>query len=254
MAIICIDAGHGGHDPGSIGKRSNEKTHMLNIALHMKPLLEKSGHKVILTRSTDTYLTLSQRAQIANRNKADIFVSLHNNSATGTTATGFETFIFNGNVSNNTRKLQNNVHDTIIKGLNLRDRGKKRANFGVLRESHMPAVLIEYAFINNPNDEAILINDWRKLAQLTVDGINLYFGIKTNSVPSQPKPQPTPSRANNLTKTQLDDVRKALKTAYESGDFFTDHSKNVENMSREQIEDLILFNLVTRDYINRKGK
>ena len=253
MAIICIDAGHGGHDPGSIGKRSNEKTHMLNIALHMKPLLEKSGHKVILTRSTDTYLTLSQRAQIANRNKADIFVSLHNNSATGTTATGFETFIFNGNVSNNTRRLQNNVHDTIIKGLNLRDRGKKRANFGVLRESHMPAVLIEYAFINNPNDEAILINDWRKLAQLTVDGINLYFGIKTNSVPSQPKPQPKPQVSHGLNKTQRDDVYNAFKVAYEKGDFSVNHAKNIDSMSRERIDELML-SLLSRDYINRKGK
>ena len=253
MAIICIDAGHGGHDPGSIGKRSNEKTHMLNIALHMKPLLEKSGHKVILTRSTDTYLTLSQRAQIANRNKADIFISLHNNSATGTTATGFETFIFNGNVSNNTRRLQNNVHDTIIKGLNLRDRGKKRANFGVLRESHMPAVLIEYAFINNPNDEAILINDWRKLAQLTVDGINLYFGIKTNSVPSQPKPQPKLQVSHGLNKTQRVDVYNAFKVAYEKGDFSVNHAKNIDSMSRERIDELML-SLLSRDYINRKGK
>lgn len=259
MAKIVIDAGHGGRDGGSYGKYSNESKLMLQIALKMKPILERSGHTVVLTRSTDTYLTLSQRASIANRANANIFVSLHNNSATASTAHGFETFIFNGkNVSANTVRLQNNVHDVLAKGLGLRDRGKKRANFGVLRESNMPAVLIEYAFISNANEEKFLNNNIDKMAQLTAEGINKYFGVSTaKPTPPKPtptpKPQPVPVRANDLTKTQLDDVREALKQAFESGDFFTDHSKNVENMSRKQIEDLLLFNLFTRDYIKRKG-
>lgn len=251
MATIVIDPGHGGRDGGSYGKYSNESVLMLKIALAMKPLLEKSGHKVLLTRSTDTYLTLTQRAQFANRNKADIFVSLHNNSATNNTAHGFETFIFNGSVSQRTLNLQKHIHDTLVKGTGLRDRGKKRANFGVLRESHMPAVLIEYAFINNPTEENFLNGNINKLAQLTVDGINSFYGIKT----SAPKPTPTPSKptvSNNLPNTQMKDIEKAFETAYNQGDFSVNHVPKLKEMSREQVENLLI-SLLTRDYNNRKG-
>jgi len=166
MSKIVIDAGHGGHDPGAVGKRSKEKDNVLNVAKRLKVLLESYGHTVRLSRSTDVFLTLSERARLANNWNADYFVSLHDNAATAS-ATGFETFIHNGPVQSKTTGFQSAIHDAIIKEIGIRDRGKKRANFAVLRETRMPAVLIEYAFISNTNDESILINEVEKLAQLT---------------------------------------------------------------------------------------
>lgn len=187
LSKIVIDAGHGGKDPGAIGARSKEKDNVLKIALKLKPLLESYGHKVILTRANDVYPTLTERTNMANRVNADYFVSLHNNSATSTQATGFETFIYNGNVSNKTKELQNAIHNAISKKIGIKDRGKKRANFAVLRQTKMPAVLIEYAFIRNLNDEKILIEQVDNLAQWTCDGIvNLLGGTKkTNETTSK---------------------------------------------------------------------
>ncbi|MEK4024491.1 N-acetylmuramoyl-L-alanine amidase family protein [Sporosarcina sp. FSL W7-1283] len=179
MVKILIDPGHGGHDSGAGGARSYEKNNVLKVALRMKTLLQQHGHTVNLTRETDVYLTLSQRAAAANKWGADIFVSLHDNSATNKTATGFETFIFDKTSNAKTIKLQGAIHNALIKEIGLRDRGMKRANFAVLRETNMPACLVEYAFISNNNDESLLITEVDKLARLTAKGINDYFGIKT---------------------------------------------------------------------------
>lgn len=175
MSKIHIDAGHGGHDPGAVGKSSKEKDNVLKVANRLKTLLESYGHTVRLSRSTDVFLSLSERARLANAWGADYFVSLHDNAATAS-ATGFETFIHNGLVQSKTVGFQNSIHAAIINGIGIRDRGKKRANFAVLRETRMPAVLIEYAFISNANDEKVLINDVEKLAQLTANGIVNYAG------------------------------------------------------------------------------
>lgn len=185
MAKIFIDPGHGGHDGGAQGARSSEKNNVLKVALKIKSLLEQHGHTVKLSRETDTYLTLSQRAAAANKWGADIFVSLHDNSAKNKAATGFETFIYNKTTNSKTVNLQRAIHSAIIKEVGLRDRGMKKANFAVLRETNMPACLVEYAFISNYNDETLLINEVDELARLTVKGINDYFGIKTQTVASE---------------------------------------------------------------------
>lgn len=158
MSKILIDPGHGEHDPGAIGRHSKEKDNVLKVAKRLKTLLESHGHTVRLSRSTDVFLTLSDRAKMANNWGADFFVSLHNNAATSN-ASGFETFIHNGPVQSKTLEFQNAIHNAIISGVGIQDRGKKRANFAVLRETKMPAVLIEYVFISNSNDERILIDE-----------------------------------------------------------------------------------------------
>ena len=141
----------------------------------------------------------------------------------------------------------------------------KRANFAVLRQTYAPAVLIEYAFINNPSDEQILINDVNKLAQLTVNGINAYFGIKTQQQQTQPKSK---SEVNNtmqkelnsikqrldnlegamLHDTQKKDMKKLLKSAYDEGIFHEDHSSKVDTMTQRKALDLML------SYVARKFK
>src|SRR5690625_1870914 len=178
MAKIFLDPGHGGHDSGAVGSRSYEKSNVLKVALKLAEYLRQMGHTVKLSRSTDVFLSLTQRTNLANSWGADIFVSLHNNSAVNKSATGFETFIYNGNVSARTRTLQNNVHNDMTKSIGIRDRAKKRANVAVVRQARMPAVLIEYTFISNKSNENILINDVDKLARLTAEGNRKTVGGK----------------------------------------------------------------------------
>lgn len=201
MSKIFIDPGHGDNDPGAIGKRSKEKDNVLKVGLRLKALLENNGHTVKMSRSTDVFIELSDRARMANNWGADYFISLHNNSST-TNASGFETFIFDGAVSVATSKLQIAIHNAIASKIGITNRGIKRGNLSVLRESKMPAVLVEYAFISNPDDESILINKVEQLAQWTANGIVAIAGSTVK--PSVPKPTPKPEVAAPQTeKTEL---------------------------------------------------
>lgn len=223
MAKIFIDPGHGGKDPGAVGSRSNEKTNVLNVALKLGNYLKQIGHTVKYSRSTDVYLTLTQRTNLANNWGADIFISLHNNAAVSKSATGFETFIYNGGVSAKTVELQKNVHEAIAKDIGIRDRGKKRANLAVVRQSKMPAVLIEYAFISNTNDEKLLINEVDKLARLTAEGIRKTVGGKALPKPANKKEDLTVSQAEKLNK-RIDALEKQLANK-------ADKPKNVDKVS-----------------------
>lgn len=93
--MIVIDAGHGGHDPGTRGKKALEKDIALKIALKVGSYIEKNlkDVKVIYTRKNDTYLALDERAEIANRAKADLFICIHANSLPGSRAYGTETYV-----------------------------------------------------------------------------------------------------------------------------------------------------------------
>lgn len=189
---IFIDPGHGGSDPGAIGVKSKEAANVLAVALALEKKLVAQGYEVKLSRRTDVYLTLSQRTKMANDWGADLFISLHDNSAVNKTATGFETFIFNGVVSAKSINLQKCIHEAIAKDIGLRDRGMKRANFAVVRETKMPAVLIEYGFISNLSDEKIIANEIEKQAQLTFVGINKFYGINTTPPTITDKKEATP--------------------------------------------------------------
>lgn len=212
---IFFDPGHGGHDPGAIGSKSKEAENVLKVALTLEKKLITLGYEVRLSRRTDTYLSLTQRAHLANAWGADIFISLHDNSAVSKTATGFETFIFNGNVSANTIKLQQQLHKSIAKGIGLRDRGMKRANFAVLRETAMPALLIEYGFISNLNDEKIISYEIEKQARLTFEGINSYLGVTIK--PVNPAPNIEEREEDMLTETGRNAIRELIKKARDKG-------------------------------------
>lgn len=228
MSKIFIDPGHGGQDPGAVGSRSREKDNVLKVANRLKVLLESHGHTVRMSRSTDVFLSLSERARLANAWGADYFVSLHDNSATAS-ATGFETFIHNGPVQSKTAGFQNAIHTAIMKEIGIRDRGKKRANFAVLRETRMPAVLIEYAFISNVNDESILINEVEKLARLTANGIVNYAG-SNKPVTSNPVLPKGDEEQLNLTKSEREEIARIFKHAREKGIFSSaEHEKAIIN-------------------------
>ncbi|BAC12810.1 N-acetylmuramoyl-L-alanine amidase [Oceanobacillus iheyensis] len=153
MKRIFIDPGHGGNDPGAMGNGLQEKDINLDIALRMKEYLLQTfgGHEVRLSRETDKTVSLSQRTTMANNWQADYLVSIHINAGGGT---GFESYIFNGIYSGKaeTHRLRQLVHQSIVNETGYYDRGMKEANFHMLRESQMPAVLTENGFIDYRED------------------------------------------------------------------------------------------------------
>lgn len=183
MVKIFIDPGHGGNDPGAIGNGLNEKDVVLDLSRRLAQKLEEFKNvEIKLSRNSDKFLTLNKRTDIANDWHADCFVSLHCNSATNITAKGFETFIYNGNVGSDTIAFQNVIHEQILKqiGGKVTNRGKKRANFHVLRESNMNAILGENLFVSNSADTALLKNDsfLDSLAQGYANGLQVFYGLE----------------------------------------------------------------------------
>ena len=181
MLKICIDPGHGGKDPGATAQGVNEKDIVLNVSTILKQLLERQGLQVIMTRTNDTFVELKDRCNIANREKADVFVSIHCNSASSTQAHGFEIFHSIGSTKGNKLsadiKLSVNENKSLIRA----DRGIKPANFTVLTGTNMPAVLVELAFISNDADREILKTKQNEFAKAICKGICNYLGISNIS-------------------------------------------------------------------------
>ena len=157
MPIIVLDPGHGGTDPGASGNGLQEKNLTLAIGLKVKQLIEANYiADVRVTRAADIYVGLSERADFANIIGASYFVSLHHNAGGGT---GFESYIYPGTSSSETGRRQDVMHGEImnfLSGYGVRDRGQKEANFAVLRETAMPAILLENLFIDTVNDANLL--------------------------------------------------------------------------------------------------
>lgn len=189
MVKIFIDPGHGGNDPGAVGNGLKEKDLTLKITKKIQSLLgEYQNISVKLSRTTDVYLSLSERANLANDWGADFFLSIHINAGGGT---GFESYIYNGSVSSATIAYQNVMHQEIMKAISgVKDRGKKRANFAVVRETKMPAILTENLFIDNKTDAAKLKSEQflLQVAHGHAQGIVKAFGLKKKANP-QPQPQ-----------------------------------------------------------------
>lgn len=189
MAIkIMIDPGHGGHDPGAVANGLREKDFTLDIAQRIRRILETeyTGVEVRMTRESDTYLELSDRARMANAWGADFFLSIHINAGGGT---GWESFRYSA-ASSRTVAYQNVIHPEVIRAAGVTDRGKKMANFAVLRETKMPALLTENMFIDNVQDAARLKNSafLEKLARGHVAGLEKALGLKKKTKTTQTQP------------------------------------------------------------------
>jgi len=191
---IVIDAGHGGHDTGTIGPNGlAEKDLVLDVAKRLGRLLEaRLGAEVIYTRQDDTFIPLETRTAIANRERADLFISIHANSSRDSDARGVETYYLNFTSSpealevaarenavseksihelqdlvkkialkdkiDESREFAGDVQQSLYGGLALqnagiRDRGVKKAPFIVLIGANMPSILAEISFVSNPTDE-----------------------------------------------------------------------------------------------------
>ena len=177
MVKVFLDAGHGGKDPGAIGNGLQEKNITLPVTLGIGEILKRHGVTVGYTRTTDTFMELSDRANKANSFGADIFVSIHCNAFEKPSAHGVETYSHIGSTKG--AKLAKAIHNEVIKAkLYTRDRGTKTANFAVLRLTKMPAALIELAFITNKEDASLLKTKQKEFALAIAKGILNYFGIK----------------------------------------------------------------------------
>lgn len=220
MTKIFIDPGHGGSDPGAVANGLKEKDLVLTISRQIRDMIlsEYQDVQVQMSRDSDIYLSLAERATLANAWGADYFVSIHCNAGGGT---GFETFIHDSR-STKSVAYQNVVHPAILDKMGVRDRGKKAANFAVLRLTNMPAILTENLFVDNTND-AKLLKDPAFLQQVArghVEGIEKAFGIKSNgrssfvSKPSSPPQQlkkgekPTQTKTGSPQKSAYDLIRQ----------------------------------------------
>lgn len=181
MFKLYLDPGHGGTDSGAIGNGLLEKDITLDIALRIRSLLlnHYENVEVKMSRETDVFVSLTDRTNAANTWQATYFLSIHINSA-DSSAKGYEDFIYSGlSDSSQTATYQNILHEEITKVNGLFDRGKKKANFHVLRESNMPALLTENGFITNAEDAAKLKDaNWRqKVAEGHVNGLARAFNL-----------------------------------------------------------------------------
>ena len=198
MRKIYLDPGHGGVDSGAVGNKLREKDLTLKIAKKIRDGLKDYECSVRMSRTTDKTMTLKQRTDDANKWGADYFLSIHINAFNGK-AQGYEDFIFSGKVNSKTVEYQKIIHEEIMKQVDFVDRGMKRANFHVLRETKMPALLSENGFIDHKGDAEKLKSDsyLDKIAQGHVNGLVRAFGLKKKNVskPTPSKPKQTMPRS-----------------------------------------------------------
>lgn len=173
---IYLDAGHGGTDPGAVGNGLIEKILTLKISKRVETLLAAyQDVQTKMSRSSDTYPSLSDRTNEANSWGADYFMSFHINAGGGT---GYEDFVYPG--SSKSIAYQNVIHAEIIKKIDtMKNRGKKQANYQVLRNTNMPSILTECGFIDSASDAALLKQDEfiNGLAQGHVNGLVKAYGL-----------------------------------------------------------------------------
>lgn len=195
ISRVVIDPGHGGHDPGAHGRGVTEAELVLDVSLRLQKLLEKTGMEVVLTRTTDDFVPLQERPAIANRENADLFLSIHANASPVGAARGVETYSLN--FANNPNAAQVAARENAASALSmgtlpdmvkaialntkvdesrdfaahvqhamvdrlrtsnrtLKDLGVKQAPFIVLIGATMPSVLAEISFVTNPQEAKLL--------------------------------------------------------------------------------------------------
>jgi len=205
FVTVVLDPGHGGKDDGAKGNGLVEKELSLDVALRVEKILNLFNFPTVLTRRDDTFVSLPERAAIANNLDNDIFVSIHFNHAAVSTSTGVETFyasekvapeaawtwigFFNKpdpNVSDSGETLAGFIQASLVIRTDAVNRGIKGRPLYVVRHTRCPAVLVEGGFINNPLEAQMISNaDYReRLARAIAEGIMSYQ--KTRPRPAVP--------------------------------------------------------------------
>lgn len=172
--LVMIDPGHGGKDPGAIGIGGlQEKDVILPISQRVAAILEQQGIQVILTRTSDYFVDLAPRVDMAKQKRADLFVSIHANSiANRPDVSGLETYYFDSG-----QRLAQTIHNNILQSLDIKDRRVRKARFYVLRKNTIPAVLVEVGFVTGVQDSPRLGTSayQNQMAQAIANGILQYI-------------------------------------------------------------------------------
>ena len=193
--VIFIDPGHGGNDPGATYFGVKEKDLNLKVSLKLRNALVAKGYRVVMSRTTDISLDYkTERSRLANASGADIFISLHHNAYPWNgNVNGIETLVYeyepdypskiNQNMHNNPERvakstiLARNIHNQLVSTTSFTDRGLLYGSYAVLRETAIPAVLLELGFMSNKAELDKLVNDahQNKSVDAIVRGIDAYF-------------------------------------------------------------------------------
>jgi N-acetylmuramoyl-L-alanine amidase len=179
LAIIVIDAGHGGFDNGAMYQGRKEKDDNLRLALAVGQILEQQGYDVIYTRTTDVYQSPYEKAQIGNEAGADYFISFHRNSGENdNTYNGVQTLIYGGDerAERLAEAINEELERTGFANLGI----EERTGLAVLRRTEMPAVLIEAGFINHDRDNEIFDNNFNEVASAIAMGIERAVPLEKN--------------------------------------------------------------------------
>lgn len=170
MALVVLDAGHGGENPGAVYNGRREKDDVLSLTLAIGRILEANGVDVYYTRTTDVYESPYQKALEGNEVGADYFVSIHRNASPYPNQyTGIETLVYNG--YGRAARLAYNIN-TQLEQIGWVNQGvNERPDLVVLNATSMPAVLVEVGFINTDADNVFFDDMFNATAQAIADGI-----------------------------------------------------------------------------------
>lgn len=188
--IIIVDPGHGGEDEGtkSLSKPVYaEKSFNLMTAKFLSSYLRQMGYQVMMTRIDDNFVSLKNRYEMTNRENPRLFVSVHYNAAPSSDAYGIEVFYYrsedNANRTAESKKLAQLTLNQLIASTQAKSRGVKHGDYAVIRETKVPAILVEGGFLSN-DDELAKIKDPNYLKQVAwgiAQGINKYLSLKDES-------------------------------------------------------------------------
>lgn len=183
VPTIIIDAGHGGQNLGAHIQNPfcEEKRMTLLTARYLKKYLNQLGYRVIMTRSTDVFVSLQKRVEVANHSKGDLFISVHFNSSRSPLPQGVEVFFSDTKDdparAHSSHQLASSILPRIIRRTQASSRGVKKAEFFVTRETKMPSVLVEGGFLSNSHERTCLKDPQylEKIARGIVEGVDYYF-------------------------------------------------------------------------------
>ena len=175
---VVVDAGHGGSDGGTVSGKAVEKDINLSVALKLKAILENDNIEVILTRSSDENISLTDRISVANDSNADFFISLHcNYYEKDAQIAGLECYYNNSNATES-KEYADSIINAVSLSEDIKTRYAKTAGYYVLRNTQKPAVLVEMGFLSNYSESQKLLDDdyQESLAQRIAEGISNEIG------------------------------------------------------------------------------
>lgn len=184
MIKLCFDYGHGGNDPGAMYKGRKEKEDTLKIGLAVAELLRRHGIEIDETRDTDIAKSLRERSNFENRKKYDYFISFHRNAFKPEKAAGIETYTYI-HQTQKAKSMAERIQRRLV-GIDFTDRGVKKANFHVLRETKAPAVLMEIGFVDHTKDNELFDSRFDQIVIAIAKAILEEVGVmyKFSNIPS----------------------------------------------------------------------